>query len=412
MNDPNLNKYFRYLLVLIIFLLTFAAGFLFGKVNLVRNDISDTKNQYLYGDFTGEGVGVNVDILWEAWRKLEDNYIDSDFDRQEMLYGAIEGMVASLGDPYTQFLSPRATENYLESSGGKFEGIGAFLRYNGEYTIVDTPIDDFPAQKAGLMPGDVIMEVEGQDVKGKGSYEVAELIKGPKGTSVNLKIFRPKDQEEMSFDITRDTIDIDNIKLVEIKDAVGLVKMYKFNESNSQEFKNQWDGVINELVANNVEGVVIDLRNNPGGLVELVKYVSEEFLQKGDLIMMEEEKNGVRREFRSTRDGRLQGKKIIILVNEGSASASEIMAGALQDNGKATVIGMPTVGKGVEQTVVTLSDNSTMHIVFRRWLKPSGEQVSPEFPIKPDIEVDLTTEDFEKALDPQLDKAWEEMGVN
>ncbi len=408
MNDPHLNKYFRYLLILIIFLLTFASGYLLGKVNVIRNDLSDKKNQYLYGDFSGDGVGVNVDILWEAWRKLEENYIESDFDRQEMLYGAIEGLVASLDDPYTQFLSPKETSDYLESSGGKFEGIGAFLRYNGEYTIVDTPIDDFPAQKAGLMPGDVILEVDGQDVSGKGSYEVAELIKGPKGTSVNIKIFRPKDQEELSFDITRDSIDIDNVKLVEIKDGVGHIKMYKFNETNSQEFKNQWDGIVSEIVASGAHGVILDLRNNPGGLVELVKYVSEEFLSTGDLIMMEEEKNGVRREFKATRDGRLKDKKIVVLVNEGSASASEILAGALQDNDAATIIGMPTVGKGVEQTVVTLSDNSTMHIVFRRWLKPSGDQVSPDSPIQPDIEVDLTTEDFEQGLDPQMDRAWEE----
>lgn len=402
----------KFVMVITLGGLIFLLGFFIGKVDFNGGIKFRNSDQYIYGDTSGSKVGVDADILWEAWSKLDQYYLeDEKLDKQKMMYGAVEGIIGALDDPYTQFLTPQATQDYKESSGGKFEGIGAFLKFNGEYTVVDSPIDDFPAQKAGMMAGDVILFIDEKDVAGVGSFEVAELIKGERGTTVKLKIFRPKDNKEMEFSIVREVIDIENIKLVEIKENKALIKMYKFNESDTQEFTRQWNAIVDEVQSKGVDGVVIDLRNNPGGRVDLVKFITEEFLKKGDMIMMEEEKNGKRVEFRSTRDGRLKDIKVIVLVNQGSASASEIMSGALQESDRATIIGMETVGKGVEQTVLELSDGSTMHIVFRRWLTPSGKQVKPSDAIKPDIEVDLSTEDFEQGNDPQLKRAWEELGI-
>lgn len=413
MNDPKVTKYMKYFLMFVVVSLVFLLGFFVGKVDFSDGINFKDEDQYLYGDFSGDKVGVNADILWEAWGQLNQKYLDSSkLDKQKMLYGAVQGVIDSLDDPYTQFLSPQETTDYLKSSGGQFEGIGAFLRFDGEYTVIDSPIDDFPAQKAGVMAGDVILKVDDQDVQGKGSYEVADLIKGEKGSEVKITIFRPRDQKEIEFKIVREVIDIDNIKLVEIKDNKALIKIYRFNETDGTEFTKQWNDVVAEIQSKNINGVVLDLRNNPGGRVDLVKFITEEFLSKGQIIMMEEEKSGERTEHKSTRDGRLKDMKVIVLVNQGSASASEILAGALQDHSKATVIGMETVGKGVEQTVIELSDGSTMHIVFRRWLTPNGKQVKPDDAIKPNVEIDLTTEDFQFGRDPQLEKAWEELGVN
>lgn len=409
MNDPKLKQIFKLVALIVLIAIVFIGGIFFGRSSsLISNRNSNT---YLTGDFSGKATGINVDVIWEAWNKLEQNYLNKNLDKQKMVYGAIKGIVESLDDPYTQFLTPEDTSAYSQNSGGQFEGIGAMLRFDGEYTVIDSPIDDFPAQKAGLMSNDIILKVDGKDVRGKGSYEVAEMIKGQAGTSVKLSIYRPKDDKELEFNIVRDKIDMDNLKLVEIKDGVGYIKMYRFNESSAQEFINQWNNIIDKLVAEKVDKVIIDLRNNPGGLVTAVQYVSEEFLKKGDLIMSEEERNGYKTDYKATRTGRMSDAKVVILVNQGSASASEIMSGALQDNKRATIIGMPTVGKGVEQTVVKLNDGSTMHIVFRRWLTPSGRQVKKDDSIKPDIEIDLTTEDFQKGIDPQKDAAYKEMGI-
>jgi len=410
MNDPDLTKYLKYLFTFCLAGAIFLIGFLSGRVDFVQiGDLSDdgSAQQILVGDLTGKVINVDANVIWEAWRHLEETYIDRDLNKQEMIYGAVEGLVESLGDPYTQFLTPRETTTYNEGNGSKFEGIGAILRFDGEYTIIDSPIDGFPAQQSGLMPGDIILEVNGEDVVGVGSFEVAEKIKGPAGSDVVIKIFRVSGNEELEFTITRQRIDIDNVKLKNFDRNIAHIKLTKFNESDSQEFIRQWDDVVRQINEKSPEGIIVDLRNNPGGLVSLVKYVSEEFLSKGQMIMMEEERNGKRTEFKATRDGNFRNKKIVVLVNQGSASASEILAGALKDNVVATIIGMPTVGKGVEQRLVELSDGSTMHIVFRRWLTPSGAQVSSDSPIIPDIEVDLTTEDFQSGRDPQLDKAYD-----
>jgi len=408
MHNPELNKYLKFLSFFVIGSILFFLGFLSGKLEFTSQGVSvNNSNQYLYGDFSGSQVGINVDLLWEAWKELDNKYIDSNLDKQKMLYGSINGLVDSLGNPFNQFLTPDETGEYLQNSGGKFEGIGAFLRFNGEYTVIDTPINNYPAHIAGLMPGDVILEVDGKDVSNTKAYEVSKLIRGPKGTDVHLKIFRAKDSKELEFTIKRESIDIDNVKLEEIKNKTALIKIYKFSESDQNEFITLWNSTVNKILEENVDNLIIDLRNNPGGQVALVQYVTEEFLEKGKLIMIEEDRNGNRNQYISSRDGKLKDKKIILLINEGSASASEIITGALKDHNRAVIIGKPTLGKGFEQTVVTLSDGSTMHIVFRKWLTPNGNQVSHDQPIKPDIDVDLTTEDFENGKDPQLDKAWE-----
>ena len=412
MNNPNIYRYLKYIFIISSGFLVFSLGFITGKMDFVSDvDLSSIQSQqYLYGDMSGSNVGVNVDVMWEAWDNLEKYYIDpSKLDKNDLLYGAVRGLVRSIGDPFTQYLSPDETADYKDTAGGQFEGIGALLRFDGDYTIIDTPIDGFPAQKTGLMAGDVIINVDEKDVAGKSSYEVAELIKGPAGTEVKIEVFRPRDEEEMEFIITRASIDIDNIKLIEMKDGVAQIKIYRFNEENAQEFKNQWVNIVDKVNADNVDKIILDLRNNPGGRVDLVQYIAEEFLDNGQLIMIEEEHDGSRKEYRATRKGKFSDKKVIILLNSGSASASEILAGALKDNNRVTLIGMPTLGKGVEQTVINLSDGATMHIVFRRWLTPSGKQVTFEEPIQPDIEVDLSTEDFQEGRDPQLDKAWEEI---
>lgn len=400
MNNPSSKKYLVVLFVFILMTGMFIFGFMIGGLS----------NAILFSNKTVSEIqteNFESNILDEVWTQIDNLYLESNVDEQELEYGAAKGMVEALNDDYSRFLSPEETAAYQQSSGTQFEGIGAILRFDGDYTVVDTPLDGFPAQKAGIMPGDVILEVNGEKMKGENASDVAEKIKGPAGSDVNIKVYRPKDQKELDFTITRESIDIDNVQLASIEDGIAHIKISKFNESDPSVFVNLWDDIVKKIVDSDAKSIIVDLRNNPGGLVSLVQYTSEEFLDQGDIVMIEEERGGARQEFKSTRNGRLRNYDVVILVNEGSASASEIMTGALVDNGVAKVVGMPTVGKGVEQRLIDLSDGSTMHLVFRRWLMPSGRQVTKDEPITPEFEVELTTEDFEANRDPQLDKARE-----
>jgi len=382
----------------------FLLGFFVGKLDVSN---SNTPNYSLTGELNSEFNGVDVNTLWEVWDELEKNYLEEDLDGQAMLDGAVKGLVNSLGNPYNSYLNDEETANYLESNAGEFEGIGTTLRYTGEYTEIETPIDGYPAQKAGLRPGDKIVEVDGVETKGKEAYETAELIKGTAGTVVNLKVLRLGENDLLEFSIKREKIDVKSISYEDLGNGVYKIKITQFTEESLVEFKNQWDETAAEIYSKNPETVIVDLRNNPGGYVDGVLYILDEFFPSNTLLMSERDRNGNEAQSKAKRNGRFEDVDLIVLVNEGSASASEIFAGAIQDNNRGQIIGMPTVGKGVEQIVINLKNGGSLHVVFREWVLPSGRVISSDEPITPDVEVDLTEEDFLGRKDPQLDKALE-----
>ncbi|MBN1331726.1 S41 family peptidase [Candidatus Dojkabacteria bacterium] len=382
----------------------FLTGFFVGKINAEN---AKAPGYVLTGDLNGNANGVNVDTLWEVWTELENSYLVEELDGELMLDGAIKGLVNSLGNPYNSYLNSQETADYLESNAGEFEGIGTTLRYTGEYTEIETPIDGYPAQKAGLRPGDKIIEVDGVDTKGKEAYETAELIKGEAGTVVNLKVVRIGQQDPLVFEITREKIDVKSITYEDLENGVYKIKISQFTEDSLSEFKNQWDETASAVYAENPDTIIVDLRNNPGGYVDGVLYVLDEFFPRNTLLMSERDRDGNETQSKAKRNGRFEEVQIIVLVNEGSASASEIFAGAIQDNNRGEIIGMPTVGKGVEQKVISLKNGGSLHVVFQEWVLPGGRVLSSENPIKPDVEVELSEEDFINRRDPQLDKALE-----
>lgn len=396
-NNVGLKSLIRNISIFLFVALIFVLGLVIGRSGI---SINNKEIQYkIVGDLKTEYKEVNVNLLWEVWQRLEQEYISDDINPQELLYGSIEGLVNSLNDPYTSFLDPDDVTDYKQSNSGEYQGIGATLKQDGIYVVVESPIDNTPAQKSGLKPNDVILFVDGEDMVNQSVYDAVEKIRGEAGTKVKVEIFRPSENKEYTFEIVREKIDIDNISYKDLGNGYYSIKIYKFTESDLQEFINLWDSVVLEIKDKNPKGLVIDLKNNPGGYVSGVEYILSDFIEKGKVIFYEESKSGLRVEHKVVRDGRLINVPIIVMVNAGSASASEIFAGAIQDYKRGLIIGQDTVGKGVEQKLITLSDGSLLQVVFQRWLTPLAKNISREDPISPDIIVEDENLNDSKALE-------------
>ncbi len=392
------------ILIIIIAVLIFLGGFFIGRLDLTnKSDIG----YVLKGDVKSSYQEVNVNTLWDVWDKLEANYLKEDLDGNLMLEGAIKGLVESLNDPYTSYLSQEETVEYLQGNAGAFEGIGTVLRYNGEHTEIETPLVGYPALEAGLRSGDIICKVDDVSVEGKRAFEVAKLVKGKAGTTVKIEIIRKGHKDPLVFEIVRVKVDLDSITVEYPEKDIAHIKISQFTESSLLEFQKQWDQAVKDLNERKIDKVIVDLRNNPGGYVDGVKYVASEFFASDTLLFSERDREGRMVYTKSSRDGKLQSIKLVVLVNEGSASASEIFAGAIQDNKRGEIIGMPTVGKGVEQRIMTLSNGASLHIVFQEWVLPSGRTINKDEPISPDYKIDYSEEDFVKKNDTQLNKALE-----
>lgn len=382
-NRREIKKLIRYLGIFLIACSIFISGVFIGRLNLKSlNDV----NYLITGELKSEYQNVDVNIIWETWQKLQQEYLSSsEIDPQDLVYGAAKGLVSSLEDPYTAFLTPSEVMEYYKSNAGEYEGIGATLKQEGSYVAVESPIDGSPAEKAGLKPSDLILKVDDVDVVNKSVYEVVSLIRGDAGSSVIIEVYRSEEQKELVFSIKREKIDIDNVSYEDLGQGYYLVKIYKFTEADLEQFNAMWDKVISEISSKNPKGIIVDLRNNPGGYVSAVEYALGDFIGSGKVVFYEEGKNGVKVEHKIARNGKLLDVPLLVMVNAGSASASEIFAGAIKDHGRGKVIGEETVGKGVEQKLITLSDGSILQVVFQRWLTPLGKNISKDDPITPDI---------------------------
>ena len=398
--DSNTIKLGKYLGVFLLVCAIFFGGFYIGRVNLNQISTSNLAKSYtLTGELKDQVNGVNVNIIWEAWSLLEQEYIKNDLDAQKMVYGAVKGLIASLDDPYTAFLTPDETKEYRKTNAGEYEGIGATLKQDDKYVAIESPIDKSPAQKAGVLAGDIILEVDKVSMVNKTVFEAVGVIRGKAGTTVVLKIFRPSTKKEFDLEIVRGSITVDNITFQALENGLVKIKINRFTDKDVASFNAMWDKVVEQVVAAKPKGIVIDLRNNPGGYVSSVEYVLGEFLPQGSVSFMEESKDGVRVEHKVNRTGRLINVPIVVLVNQGSASASEIFTGAIQDYVRGKVVGTTTVGKGVEQKILNLSDGSMMQIVFQKWLTPKGKNINKKEPISPDIVIEEAVDQDSKAVE-------------
>jgi carboxyl-terminal processing protease len=358
----------------------------------------------LYKDQKRADLSADVDfnLFWNVWDTLKARYVDAgQLKDKELFYGAVRGMVSAAADPYTVFMNPVVTKEFNDDLKGTFEGIGAEIGIKGDVLTIIAPLTDMPAQKAGLKSGDKILKINSEDTAGILPDEAVTKIRGEKGTQVTLNIWRDGFEQPKDFTITRSTIVVKSVKWEMNKDNMMVITISHFNSDTEGLFER----AVEDTLKANPKGIMLDLRNDPGGFLDTAIEVASEWIEDG-VVVSEQKSDGSKNDYLARGRARLTDYPTVVLVNQGSASASEIVAGALKDHGKATIVGEQTFGKGSVQEVVPLDDGSSLKVTVAKWLTPNGVNISQEG-IAPDEAVEFTTEDYNTDKDPQIEKAVE-----
>jgi len=346
-------------------------GFIFFSGYYVGN----SNNNFAFSANLDKTDSADLSDFWKVWQLLDEKFIAASsttaVSNQEKVWGAISGLVDSLGDPYTTFFPPEEKKDFAESLEGNFEGVGMEVGIENDVFTVVAPLKDSPAERAGMMTGDLILEIDGVSTEGMKVEEGVSKIRGPIGTVVTLTIFREGEKEEREIKITRDKIVIPNIK-TEIKDDVFVISLYTFGSQSSSEFRK----ALREFVLSKKSRLLLDVRGNPGGYLDAAVDMASWFVPSGKVIVTEDF-GDKKKDFRS--DGQnvfSDDLKMVVLVNKGSASASEILAGALQEHGIAKLVGTKTFGKGSVQELVEISPETSLKVTIARWVTPNGTSIS------------------------------------
>ncbi len=389
----NKRKYLKIVVLVVVATVLFGTGILIGDGRLTLG--SDQNKVLISNSQSGD---LSTDGLQEIYGLLNQKY-DGDISPTDLLDGLKAGAVSAVGDTYTRYLNAKETKDFNSDLNGTFEGIGAELGKKGDFVVIIAPIKGFPADKAGIRPGDIITKIDGEDSTSITVFEAVKRIRGEKGTEVVLDVVR--DGESISIPIIRDTIDIPSVKW-RTEDGVGIIEIARFSSDTTslarkaaQEFKDA-----------GISKVVLDLRSNPGGLLDEAVGVSSIWLDKGSTVLDEKRGGETIKTFKTSSTPILSGVKTVVLIDGGSASASEIVSGALKDNGVATLVGKTSFGKGSVQQLIDLEGGGTLKVTIARWYTPGGKNIDKEG-IDPDVSVDLTPENIKNKEDPQLDKAKE-----
>lgn len=416
---------------LIILVLTFVLGWQLGHRDYVAQWTNFKPNLKIVNEQPFDrNTNIDFKLFWETWDLVSSKYIDKKaLDPQKLYYGAIQGMVAAIGDPYTVFLPPEAQKASKEQLGGSFEGVGLQLGYNKDKRLsVIAPLKGTPAEKAGVRAGDLIFKINDKDAINLSLPEAVSLIRGPKSSQVSLSLIRDNEPKPIDVQITRDTIVVKTIELqtkttkpatpavtpastptqtrqsaVETKTtksgkSVAYIRVSQFGEKT----RGEWDQAISDALAQAPQGVIVDVRNNPGGFLDAAIYLASDFLD-GEIVVIQEDARGNRQVLSTVFKGRLLKLPVVILINKGSASASEILSGAIQDHKRGILVGEQTFGKGTIQTTEDLPGGTGLHITTAKWLTPSERWIH-NVGLTPDIKVEVKDND---PGDPQLDKALE-----
>lgn len=357
------------------------------------------------------GERADMGLFWKVWGKLEEQYLDPKaIDPKKMVFGAIEGMTQALGDPYTSFFPPMENTRSKEDLSGEFSGVGIQLGFVDKTLAVMSPLPDNPAIKAGIRAGDLIIHIKDElkkidkDTNGLSLPEAVDLIRGKSGTEVILTIYREKDKESTKeFKLTRQTIVVPSVTLdwTGNNKDIPVLRVNKFGEKTASE----WDKSVKEILTKkSVKGVILDLRNNPGGYLQRAVDLGSEFIPDG--IIVSQAGRTETENFRVNHQGRLVGQNLVVLINKGSASASEILAGALRERIGAKLVGENSFGKGTVQEAEDLPGGAGIHITVAKWLLPSGKNIHGDG-LKPDVEVKYEVNEKDPKADNQLDKAIE-----
>ncbi len=340
--------------------------------------------------------------FWQSWDLVHDLYVDQPVNDELMMQGAIDGMLESLGDQHSSYMDPDQYRQANIPIEGSYEGIGAWVDATREYLTIVSPMPDSPAEEAGLLPGDQIIAVDGEDMTGIDGSLVIRKVLGPAGTSLTLTIFREGEPEPFDVTLERARIEIPSVEYEVLDGDIAYIKLFSFSGNATEEFTT----ALEDLMDQEPVAMILDLRNNPGGERDTAVEISSQFIAEG-VIMYQEYGDGSRDSFEAVKGGLATDIPLVVLINEGSASASEIVAGAVQDYERGTVVGMVSFGKGsVQNWIPLVDDQGLVRVTIARWLTPKGRTIH-ELGVEPDIEVEFTEEDFLNELDPQLDKAIE-----
>jgi len=353
-------------IILILFLVSFSKSFAASNTELYKK----------------------IDLFSEVLNKINNEYVE-EIDQSEVMDSAIDGVLQSL-DPYSSYMSPEMLSNMQTETSGEFGGLGIEVGMEAGVVKVISPIDDTPASKAGVKAGDYIVKINNIQVQGKSLTEAVELMRGPVGTDIEITVRRKDVKKALIFNITREIIKIQSVKSKILEDKIGYLKLNAFNENSSDQIKKK----LKDIKKNkSVKSYILDLRNNPGGLLSQAIKISDFFLNEGEIVSTKSRNKSENRKFFAKKGDIIDGKTLIVLINYGSASASEIVAGALKDHKRAIVLGEQSYGKGSVQSIIPLKNKGAIRLTISKYYLPSGKSIS-EVGVVPDIEIAEETDDF------------------
>ena len=344
---------------------------------------------FLKNSFSSEnGIYQKIDLFGEVLEKINKEYVD-EINQSESMDAAIDGLLQSL-DPYSGYMSPKTFDEMQTDTSGEFGGLGIEVTMEAGVVKVISPIDDTPASRAGIKAGDYIVKIENTQVQGKSLSEAVDLMRGPVGSSIELTIRRRGEKKALIYEVTREIIEIKSVKADLLDQNIGYLRLTSFNENSAQQIEKE----IKKLEKNKkLKAYILDLRNNPGGLLTQAIKISDFFLENGEIVSTKSRKSSENRKWFAKKGDITKGKTLIVLINYGSASASEIVAGALKDHKRAILLGENSYGKGSVQSIIPLKNKGAIRLTVAKYYLPSGKSIS-EIGVSPDIEIDEELDDF------------------
>lgn len=386
------GKIISSIIVLIVLGASFFAGVLYGYDN--RPGVEKVVG-IVHQTPPPQFASVDFNLFWDVWSRLEDKYVDhAKLDRQKLMFGAVHGLVRAVGDPHTEFMPPVETRQFQEDIKGSFDGIGAEIGMRKGLLTIIAPLKGNPAEKAGLKAGDKILKIDSTIATDLSLDEAVRLIRGPRATTVKLLIVRNGFDKPKEYAVTRDVIHVQIVETEKKSDGIFIIKLHQFTENAGLEFRK----AVREFYASGSKKLIVDLRNNPGGFLTVSVDIASWFVPAGDVIARERFSDGSEDTYRSNGYGLLERIPTVLLINEGSASASEILAGALRDLRQVPLIGAKSYGKGSVQEVQDLPGSSSLKVTIAKWLTPSGIEIDGKG-LDPDVLVKLPEQPNEADLD-------------